>query len=1323
MGVNVPPEFASYQAEYYSNYNYLAAEVEYAIAVSPIAVGGPDLGVNKRAAFPEVAPGGMVTFTIQYGNQGTATATNAVLTDTLPAGLTYVAAVPPPDVTGAILIWNLGDVPTGSNPSLIVLTVTVGSGIPLSTTLPNTATIAAANGDVNPGNNQSIGSIHVAGPNLWVEKNASAHDVLTGDAVTFTITYGNWNTVTGQNVRLTDTLPLGLAYLAASRPPITTTPLVVWELGVVGREPSTITLTASVGQDLPLSTTLTNTVTILAANGEANGQDNLDTSVIHVTGPDLRVQKVHPLLSCPTAGSVVTYTITYSNQNAVPALGVRLTDTLPSGLTYVAAHPAPDVTGSVLVWNLGNLPGNAAPTAIVLTATVDSNAPGGAILTNTVTILAANGEAHPQDNVDTSPVHLSPPSLWVSKFSSHDPWPYYKETGAGQTVTYYISYGNRGCGAGVNVAITDTLPAGVTYLAADPPPAQSAGGQVVWQPGNLPPTPSTQRITLTVSVDRSTPPSTTLTNKVTIRDLSGQSDAFTHTLHVSGPDLTVQKGTRGAAAALGTEVRYTICYANLGTRNITALGVRLTDTLPANTTYVSADPAPAITGTQLVWNLGDLPVDGWGYGDGAARDYCYYYEHTIYLTVAVGSNVAYSTTLTNTVTIAGTNGDESPANNTFIHTLHVRAADLWVSKRLDSLYEYGDWWYATYRIQMGNQGGARASNVVMTDTIPESAMPTSVYYSYLSFWTGTTWRYVQPTLNNGRLIWDVGNLDPGLWSSAYIYTRLPLTIPLSTILTNTVEVTSSPPDSPTTNNRQVITGTLPIKPPEIVWPIPGTDCNGNLTISGTAQSGVTVTIYISGSPPVDVYSTGTFKYSTVLPDGTYDITATAKYGGLLSRPTNPVRVIVDSTLLWDPKETLFITTGWYGDKIVKHITNNQGRADPTNWYVWVLPNRTYTVEVPVCCAAGTAQVTLTVGTQPIPLTDPDGDHTYTGVFTTTYSRADMKITVRCGDQVNDNPGVVLIDPDGYVFDVTTGFATTPAITGTIPGVTVTCWVSDTATGWGRWPAGSYPMDGVPQVNPQVTGESGYFAFFTPAGLYRLSVEDPQSRYQYYRSTNIEVISQVVHVNIPATPRQLASAVQMATMATFMPLATPARTVEIRPEGFVPDVATVYPNDIVQWVNADANALHTTSSYLNPETNTNAWDSGVLNPVESYHRQFKVPGTYTYTDRLTGNTGTIVVQECTAASGADFTYSPAAPKVRQTVYFSGTVSGGTPPISYTWAFGDGGVGSGQYVSHTYVVSGTRNVTMTASNACGFNNRVLPVAVEPLRVYLPLILRGY
>src|SRR5256886_1707711 len=64
--------------------------------------------------------------------------------------------------------------------------------------------------------------------------------------------------------------------------------------------------------------------------------------------------------------------------------------------------------------------------------------------------------------------------------------------------------------------------------------------------------------------------------------------------------------------------------------------------------------------------------------------------------------------------------------------------------------------------------------------------------------------------------------------------------------------------------------------------------------------------------------------------------------------------------------------------------------------------------------------------------------------------------------------------------------------------------------------------------------------------------------------------------------------------------------------------------------------------------------------------------------------------------ASFTYGPSSPQTGQTVSFTGSASGGTPPYSYSWSFGDGSTGMGSSAQHTYSSAGTLTVALTVKD---------------------------
>ena len=100
-------------------------------------------------------------------------------------------------------------------------------------------------------------------------------------------------------------------------------------------------------------------------------------------------------------GTVHSLTVKYFNAGPSAATSVRITDTLPSGLTYVSdnsglstTHPAP----GVVVWQVGNLAAYSPQRSFVVNATVGSTLPAGALLSSTVEISGVTSVDDPVDN-------------------------------------------------------------------------------------------------------------------------------------------------------------------------------------------------------------------------------------------------------------------------------------------------------------------------------------------------------------------------------------------------------------------------------------------------------------------------------------------------------------------------------------------------------------------------------------------------------------------------------------------------------------------------------------------------------------------------------------------------------------------------------------------------------------------------------------------------------------------------------------------------------------------------------------------------------------
>lgn len=156
-----------------------------------------------------------------------------------------------------------------------------------------------------------------------------------------------------------------------------------------------------------------------------------------------------------------------------------------------------------------------------------------------------------------------------------------------------------------------------------------------------------------------------------------------------------------------------------------------------------------------------------------------------------------------------------------------------------------------------------------------------------------------------------------------------------------------------------------------------------------------------------------------------------------------------------------------------------------------------------------------------------------------------------------------------------------------------------------------------------------------------------------------------------------------------------------------------------------------------------WDFGdempfvaAVNPTHTY----TAPAAYTVTLTATNSGGTDIFTdtvtvgpaECVPVHDVAFTFAPLTPTLATLtlgvqVTFTGTAQG-SPPISFAWDFGGAMPGGGAVVTHTYLITGTHTVTMTAENLCGRIVVADTLTVAPPElpqlpppVYLPLVMR--
>lgn len=253
-------------------------------------------------------------------------------------------------------------------------------------------------------------------------------------------------------------------------------------------------------------------------------------------------------------------------------------------------------------------------------------------------------------------------------------------------------------------------------------------------------------------------PGTTYYFVVHAFDLAGNESPASNSVsarpvEIIGPRPTVSLTDSPDPIAAGGNVTYTISYANTGDEPAT--NVRLSDGIPANTSFVSATGGGTLAGGVVTWNLGILAAGASG---------------SVQLTVRVASPLTNGTVITNgtctidssettpvTAAVAGTTVTSSPA-------LALSQAD-----SPDPVTAGSN---LTYTIAYLNSGTAHGSGVVITAQVPAN----------------TTFRSATAggVLSGSLVTWSIGSLPVGTSGSVQLVVRVSGTLAVGSVITSDV---------------------------------------------------------------------------------------------------------------------------------------------------------------------------------------------------------------------------------------------------------------------------------------------------------------------------------------------------------------------------------------------------------------------------------------------------------------------------------------------------------------------------------------------------------
>ncbi len=891
----------------------------YAIGATPaftLRVTVPE-GTTRRLVITDTIPAGLVVtgqaaVTAVTSSGGNLTADFA---GTLPA---FSVTASPAGAAGGALALDFGDVTNpadgdASNDSfLVVVSTRVANviGNQAGTALVNRASLAFTDPESGSTavNAPDARTVTVVEPLLTLDKTASPNTALFGGVVTYTLVVANAgpaSTADAFDILLSDVLPAGLTYVSGSLAHTAgTAPAALAESGgtitatwttIPLAGSSTLSYQATVGAPgtVDVGDALVNGVsarwTSLAGNpigertgvdGPGSGLDNYaatDTAPVTVGGIDLGITKTDGVTTA-NSGSTLTYTLGISNTGNLAATGVVVTETVP-------AHTRFRTSGSSAGWSCANdapagtnctldIASIAAGTTANETFVVRVDAPlplGVSSVANTATV-ADDGNHGPDPDLtdnratDTDAVPVADLSLTKSV---DDPAP-----NVGDLVTFTVTATNEGPDTAPDVAVSDPLPAGLTFVSSSASRGTYSDATGTWTIGAM-----ASGDTVTLSIDARVATSGVKTNAAEVSASGasdpdstpgngdpGEDDRATASLTPLLADLAVVKTVDDARANVGDQVTFTVTLRNLGPD--TATGVVVDDSLPAGLTFVGATPSQGTyddaTGN---WTVGTVAV-------GATE------------TLALTATVDTLGEITNTASVGASDVlDPNPDNNSDSASID-QLVDLVVGKSVDQPgQDVGR--DVVFTVTVGNDGPSAATGVVMEDALPAGL-------DYVSHSGDGT--YVPGTGS-----WTVGTLASGATATL----RITATVTGLAAVTNSASVAGvDQPQSRTDNDDDNATVTPPsadvavTKVVSDARPALGEQTTWTVTVTNNGPDAAT------GVVVADVLPAGLGLVSATASQGSYDAgTGAWTVGGMAAGASETLDLVTEITALGDRTNT------------------------------------------------------------------------------------------------------------------------------------------------------------------------------------------------------------------------------------------------------------------------------------------------------------------------------------------------------------------------------------------------------------------------------------
>lgn len=629
-----------------------------------------------------------------------------------------------------------------------------------------------------------------------------------GNTVSYKVTIINNSTVTAYDVKITDTLPVGLTYESCDYPGVEniSDQEKAWgsdgSIDIIAGDSLTLNINATIDVEVEPEQELTNNVKI-SWNSIDGDNDNERTYIKSLTekiditdSTALTIEKLGDpkYVIGETFGYRLVLTI-----NKGTTKNVLIKNTLPNGAAYVSSTVTPDGSGNIdftltkptegdtgeLVWDFGTISNSDTNNTVTIDFTVKilniTENQAGIVENNSAYVSYKNSQG---DNTSTqlkAYYTINEPNLVVSKSFEHGNYQ------AGDKVNYTINVWHDSTSSphdvsAYDVVIEDTIPEGMSYVEMNPAGSIDSG-VLTWNIAEIENAKDINNpivLTYSVILDDRVEPGEEFDESVDISwtslsgEISGErtgvdgvAEALDNYAATDSSTLTVFNSTGltneiigGTDYSIGEVVSYRLTLAiNEGTTE----GVVLKDTLPTGMEFESAIIAKGnanisytMTGQPIAGDTGELK---WNFGtvvnleNGNDTDDIITIEITAMIKAVVGNG--RGTILTNKAQLAYVDGkDVSKTINPTTVDVTVIEPELQVVTELETpgLHQVGD--VVTYKVIISHtaDSNATAYDLKVEDIIPIGFGNASI--------TANPDDPGTPVIDGNTLVWGSnGNID------------------------------------------------------------------------------------------------------------------------------------------------------------------------------------------------------------------------------------------------------------------------------------------------------------------------------------------------------------------------------------------------------------------------------------------------------------------------------------------------------------------------------------------------------------------------------------